>query len=768
MTTVPVMALLLLDLFLFLAAIFYFDKSAGRWDSLLLSGLFFWSGMPALIYQIVWQRVLFAIYGVNAESVAVVVSAFMLGLGLGSLVGGWLSSRFPKQGILYFGLAEMGVAAFGLGSLHLFHWAALYTAGADLSYVIVFSLLLLIVPTMLMGATLPLLVGQLVRHSGRVGHSVAMLYFVNTFGSAVACFFCASFLLRDFGQSGSVAIAACLNTLVGATAYLYGRRGQTDQANRPANGAGPDRGEERLRIGFAMLIAGLSGLIALGFEIAWFRVFAMASSDRAPAFALLLATYLAGIAAGSYVTEKLTERRRFPTVIRLVGLLMVLAGVLSVYLPPLVGFALRREIPFLACAPAFFLTAALLGSVLPLLCQVTVSADERAGRGVSLVYLSNIIGATLGSLLVGFVLTQYFGLRQVSMQLGMAAVLAGSVILLVGQRKLRQTPVWAAATLVLAVSTVLAVSGLFSGLFERLIFHSRPEADMPLARVVENRNGVIGVTRDGAVFGGGVYDGHFNIDPTNDVNFVVRAYSLSAFHPAPRRILMIGLASGSWAQIVANHPQLESLDIVEINPGHLELIPQYAVVRSLLQNPKVRVEIDDGRRWLLSHVQARYDIIVANTSFHWRDHSSYLLSTDFLGIIRMHLNPGGVYYYNTTESDDVMATGLRVFPYGLRVLNCLALSDSPIRFDKDRWLTILRQYEIDKARVFDPANPRTERTLAAYMALADSLNYPPRFLGFETSDSIHARLGNRLIITDDNMGWEWRTGISIPWHDRTR
>jgi spermidine synthase len=84
--------------------------------------------------------------------------------------------------------------------------------------------------------------------------------------------------------------------------------------------------------------------------------------------------------------------------------------------------------------------------------------------------------------------------------------------------------------------------------------------------VVENRNGVIGVTQDGAVFGGGVYDGYFNVDPINDSNLVVRAYALNAFCPLPKRVLVIGLATGSWAQIFANQPQLEQLDAVEINP----------------------------------------------------------------------------------------------------------------------------------------------------------------------------------------------------------
>src|SRR6266404_1921210 len=116
MATLPVLGLLLYDLIISFSGNRRVRNSSRKGDILLLSALFFCSGMPALIYQLVWLRALFSIYGVNAESVAVVVSAFMLGLGLGSLAGGWISARFPRRGILIFGLAELGIAIFGLFS----------------------------------------------------------------------------------------------------------------------------------------------------------------------------------------------------------------------------------------------------------------------------------------------------------------------------------------------------------------------------------------------------------------------------------------------------------------------------------------------------------------------------------------------------------------------------------------------------------------------------------------------------------------------------
>jgi predicted membrane-bound spermidine synthase len=764
MSTAPVVVLLLFNALLLIGANFLFDEAHRHRDTVIVSFVFLCSGMPALIYQIVWQRVLFSIYGVNSQSVVVVVTAFMLGLGIGSLVGGQLSARFPRHAVLIFGLAELGVAVFGLCSLRIFQWAATYTAGANLPSIILFSLLLLLIPTVLMGATLPLLVEHLVLHTKRVGPSVSTLYFANTFGSAVACYLCATFLLREFGQSGSVSIAACLNASVGAAAYLYARRekrdpGETTGAILPSK---PQSTPVSLPV--AMLLAGASGFIALGFEIAWFRVFALASSDRAPAFALLLSTYLAGIAAGCYLSEKATAQRRPEIVMRVVGILMILTGAISAYLPPLVAAFTLRNIPFLASAPAFFVTAALIGSVLPLLCRVAIPPDDKAGRAVSFVYVSNIIGSALGSLGIGFFLMQHFGLRSVSLGLGMLAVLLGSVVLTFSKGRPGMPPAWTIGLIAASFVAIPASSGLYSMLFERLIFGNRPEARAPFAHVVENRNGVVGVTQDRAVFGGGVYDGYFNVDPMHDSNIVVRAYALSAFCPAPRRILVIGLASGSWGQILANHPQVETLDAVEINPGYLQLIPQYPMVQSFLQNPKVHVYVDDGRRWLLAHPEARYDAIVTNNSYNWRDHSSALLSAEFFQLARTHLNPGGIYYFNTTGSAETIATALHVFPYGLRVINFVAVSDSPITVDKDRWISTLRRYTIDGKSVFDPVDPAAQTTLAAYMALADTLKELPRFWGLESSDSFRRRTGKLLIITDDNMGLEWSGNFTVPWH----
>lgn len=188
--------------------------------------VFLLSGFAALLYQIVWQRALYAIYGINIESVTMVVTAFMLGLGLGSIAGGIVSKDPKRPVLLMFSLVELGIGLFGAVSLAVFHGVGEATLGMSTFGTFVVTFLLVLVPTLLMGSTLPLLVAHLVRSSGNVGKSVGTLYFVNTLGSAFASAAAVLFIMGRAGQTGSVRIAALLNVAVSLLAYVAHRRSQ--------------------------------------------------------------------------------------------------------------------------------------------------------------------------------------------------------------------------------------------------------------------------------------------------------------------------------------------------------------------------------------------------------------------------------------------------------------------------------------------------------------------------------------------------------------
>lgn len=192
----------------------------------LLYAIFLLSGFAAILYQIVWQRSLFRLLGTSSESVTMVVTAFMLGLGLGSLGGGRLSVRAPGSLPVLFGLAELGIGLFGLISMPLYSWIGQITWAAHGAAIGLTAFLAVLFPTLLMGGTLPLLVAYLVRHSGNVGRSVGSLYFINTLGSAVGSAAAALWILGRLGQAATVSLAAAVNIVVavGVLALAAARR----------------------------------------------------------------------------------------------------------------------------------------------------------------------------------------------------------------------------------------------------------------------------------------------------------------------------------------------------------------------------------------------------------------------------------------------------------------------------------------------------------------------------------------------------------------
>jgi spermidine synthase len=732
--------------------------------------LFFCSGFPALIYQIVWQRALFAIYGLNIQSVTIVVSAFMLGLGLGSLAGGALSKSASVPPVALFALAELGTAGFGLVSLKLFRWIAEFTAASSPAMTALAAFSLIVVPTLLMGATLPLLVEYLARSSRNIGSSVGGLYFANTLGSGVACFVAADVLMRLLGQSGSIQFSASINALVGAGALVFAFRSKRDkeEMSRPEQPMemNVNPGKNRLLpFPLALACAAFCGFAALAYEILWYRLLTFATGDTAQVFASLLGSYLLGLALGSRFVERYSDRQQNRgDGVNLLGGIIFASAVLGFAVSPVAALAMKFVTladTGTATAPAYLIVllsiclgALFFGATFPLIAYVSVNPARHAGTAVSFLYAANIIGSTVGSFLVGFILMDYLSLFSISLLLLIGGVGFAVVVLVTNGRLTERSRIGMAFGIAVALLVVTGSRPIFSTIYDRLLFKDQyPKGRFQ--QVVVGRIGTIGVTPNGSVFGGGVYDGRFNVDLMHDVNMVVRPYALGAFHSAPCRVLMIGLGSGSWAQVVANEPLVEELTVVEINPGYLKLIPQYPAVSSLLGNSKVRIIIDDGRRWLVRNPGQRFDAIVMNTTFHWRNHVSSLLSADFLQMARQHLNSGGVLFYNTTGSEDAVATGLAVYPYALRFLNCLAVSDSPIVFDRARWKAVLLNYVIDGQHVINSNDPKQMARLDEVVNIKEDPTGQQLF-SIENNDQLRKRLRGRLIITDDNMETEWR------------
>jgi spermidine synthase len=715
----------------------------------ILSALFFCSGFPALIYQLTWQRELFRIFGVNSESVTIVVTAFMLGLGLGSLVGGWLSKRQGISLLPLLAAIEIATAAFGIVSLSMFEQIGAVTVDWPLPAMAALNLVLVIVPTLLMGATLPILVSHLVRRSGHVGGAVGLLYYVNTLGAGAACLICCTVLFPFFGMHSAIYTAAGINVAV-AIGALAAYTIHPDDARPVATKFTGGGGGVALDMRWTLMLAALGGFISLSYEIFLFRTVSYASGSSATAFAATLACFLTGIAGGSRRAGKMCEELQPADAMRKAADELVLANLTGLLFLPLMaqGAWLDRGVLGLAMLMVY-LIARRWGSLLPYLAQFGVPSDDRAGIRISLLYFSNIVGSATGAIITGFLLTNYLTLVQIALALGFAGTVCALILIarLNAERAERRRRA-AYAVGVLAIG-LMVVPPMSDRVLENLFF--KGNADHAFAHVIENRSGIITVDTDGTVFGNGMYDGRFNTALRDDRNGIIRPYALSLFHAAPHDVLMIGLSSGSWAQVIASNPAVNSLTVVEINQGYLALIAQQPEVASVLRNPKVTIITDDGRRWLSHHPEKRFDAIVSNTTWNFRANVTNLLSAEFLDLVRRHLNPRGIAFYNTTDSDRVQRTACLVFPYGARFTNHMVVSDSEIDWNFSRWRQTLESYVIDGQKQFDPQKV-DDRALLDSVTSADQ---GARNM-IEGCPEVLARTAGRTPVTDDNMGTEWR------------
>ena len=507
----------------------------------------------------------------------------------------------------------------------------------------------------------------------------------------------------------------------------------------------------------ALLLSALSGLVALSSELVWYRTWSFAAQGTASAFGALLGFYLLGLAGGSYAGGRLCGERDVAAlgrVVRGIALAVLAASLLGFLVTP--AFALASRLGLHSAAlPVVALTTTLMGAVFPLVSHAGVPPDERVGPRVSYLQGANIAGSATGSLVTGFVLMDVWTLRTIATAVALAGLALSLGVFLIARPSRRELGRGAALVAAAAVAVVGLGPSLYRDAYEKMQRGPAYDPAHPFAHIVETRSGVITVTDDGEVYGGGAYDGVFRVDLRDDRNGIYRAFALGAFAPAPRRVLMIGLASGSWARVIAAFPTVERLTIVEINPGYLELMKLYSGGEALLANPKVQIVIDDGRRWLQRHPRESFDLVVQNTTWHWRAHITDLLSREYLELVRTHLAAGGVINFNTTFSPNAQKTAVTVYPYALRVRNFVAVSDAPLTFDEDRWRAFLVPFRLEGRPLFDAASPSDRALLEQVLALAGNVDHGDPTNGLETRAHLLARLAATEIVTDDNMRVEW-------------
>lgn len=730
------------------------DNDLTRNSRILL--LFFISGFSALIYQIAWQRKLFQSFGVNIESVTIIVSIFMLGLGIGAVIGGVVSKRFPAALLKIFLISELLIGVFGLFSLRLIEYVNSLTLHSSLLVISLSIYALLLLPTALMGATLPILVSHLYDNIKNVGKSVSVLYCVNTLGSAFAAFATIHVLFYLTGLGNSVRIAAILNFSVAFLGFAFIHNIKTAEfVTHPGKSPTEHTVSDQRQI-LIWALSFIIGYISLSQEILWVRLASYATGSKATVFGNVVGCFLVGIALGAWHAKKICEKNeKEGKIISLTGALLVVASLVYYLMIPLLSWL--ATILWKGVFPPLYIgvgiVSYLMGAIFPMLCHYAARSRKDVGLSLSGVYFFNILGSTTGPVVTGFFLLDRFPIETNILILSLVTFILGSSLWISSKadsisRRTAYT-IGAGSIVVFLLHPIM-----YHHLLERFYFKHKYHNQPPFKYTYQNRSGIINVIPsdkgDDIIIGGGIYDGRINTSLTNNRNGIDRAYMIAALHPKPSECLQIGLSGGSWARVVANHSEVKSLDIVEINPAYIDIIKNYRENISLLKDPRIAIHIGDGRRWMLKNEGRKFDIIFMNI-YYWLEHMSDLVSKDFLLLAKRHLKDGGVIYFNTTGSIDIPYTTAHVFKYVTTYGNFIAASDSPFPEDFELKKNSLEKFSLDGRPVFDPENRFLQNelhTLAAY----DLSNRRARIS--QGSDLSY-------LITDDNLASEFKTGKKL-------
>ena len=700
--------------------------------------LFFVSGFSAIIYQIVWQRTLFAMFGSDVESVTIIVSVFMFGLGVGALMGNFLLTM-RGQLLQIFLVIELLIGLFGFFSLPIAqHIQSSLNIDNRLALVIA-AYALFAFPTLLMGATLPILVAYLNQTYQNIGRSSGFLYAANTWGSSLAAFLAVIVIFSLTGQQVATWIAAAFNILTAGAIYLIAPNLKNiGSSTSPSTGPAIDR---PISLRWAVLLSFSIGFITLSQELVWYRLLGLASGSDPRIFGLLLGCVLLGIGSGSYRVKRACETGK--SVRSLLTTALFFAAILSFLTVPIVSLAAGLSsrafgvlVGFAFVGTIAFCTGGMLPA-LAALCE-TSGADKNVRR-LGWVYASNILGATLGPLATGYILFEAWTFEASSAALAVALlVLMGAI----AERKARHFVYVATAAILFSTSYAWLNNGILERIqLEKLDapkFASRIDTRASVVTATEATGGLI-------VYGGGAYDGRINIDPVANTNGIDRAYIVPALHPNPKRILEIGLSSGAWAKVLLSFEGLEKLVSVEINDGYLQLIAKVPMVASILQDPKITLSIDDGRRWLRRNPQERFDVIVMNTTLHWRSQITNLLSVEFFRLCKSRLAEGGVFYFNTTGSQDAIFTAAQVFPYVVQYASFAAASSRPFDLSSIARRNNLLRFRTDSGASFFQSRPQLE------VLLKQMSEAPLHDVG-----NLYRQRTDLRVITDDNMLTEFK------------
>lgn len=649
------------------------------------------TGFSALTLQVVWQRVVSLHAGLDLLAATTVVTAFLAGLGLGSLAGGALADRLgPRRSLLAFALSNAAIGTFAWISLWLFYDVyRRFAAGLDSAVAMfAFHFLLLAIPTTLMGLSLPLLARGAVGASREIAPLVGRLYGVNTLGAAAGAAVAGWLLLGELGFVSTVRIAAAINFAAAAVVLLLWRSAGPEAPARPEPAAGTAAGSgERSWPWF--LLYGLTGAVAIGLEIVYFRVIDAIWRNNSYTFPTVLAIYLLLFGLGASLGAWRAGRVERPGLWFLwlqfgVGAGSLLGMLALLHPPRAFGFAsfvtnYYRTLGYMSGEYAIHSTAdaarllyvhglapllvmgapvLLMGASFPFVQALVARRLDSLGRRTGTLLFANICGNVAGGAVTGFVLLERLGTA------GTLQLLSGVLLLpgLVAAARL-STPRRRILGTLGALGLMAACVAAFPS-NERFwaFFHSVPIDRFELEEDRACVTSLVDIEDETFLYINGSWqNGH-----PYDFFHILIGLLPALLHERPERGLAVGLGIGSTAYSMAQDSRVGRVDCVEICGGEQRLIARLAgrgssASRRLIEDPRIHLHTGDGRRWLLARPEP-YDMIVVDVVRPNTAYSGNLYSVEFYELVSSRLAPDGV-FVQWIPTARVLNSVRRVFPY---------------------------------------------------------------------------------------------------------
>jgi spermidine synthase len=656
--------------------------------------LFFLSGAAGLVYEVTWARSLGLVFGTSHLAVTTVLAVYMGGQALGSAIFGRRADLTDRPLRLY-GLLELGIAASALaflGLMKIYPWLyppIVRVAEKNGFYMTAvrtgFAVAAMIIPTTLMGGTLPVLTRFVARRADGVANQLSFLYGLNTAGAVFGTLAAGFVLLRALGVTTTLLVAVGVSAAVGSAAILLQRHAKTaesvnelEQAKAGSPRPGRQGAVEDLSCKITLLGIGVSGFCAMGYEVLWTRMLTLVIGTSVYSFTVMLVAFLTGIGAGSHAFPLLQRRLRsgraavgaFGATQVLIGLSALAVTILMRDLPAIANglrtilvspdateFGGRLIASFGVGVAFMFVPAFFMGLAFPA-AGAAWSAGRRAiGTAVGRLLTANTIGAILGSLVSGFFLIYLFGIERslqmlVLLNLGMGAVVVASL-------SSRRRVIVLSSVIPVIILLIRVVFPSWGRAWDQRYFatfvnNSRsvdtPEvarqklADVDVLYYHEGVNETVSVIRSR----GGEQSFIVNGRPEASTAMIdvqlqrALGHLPMLLHPDPRRVFVLGTGTGMTLGATAIHPEVKRLVLAEIEKGVLGVARTFERWNNhVLDDPRIEIVFNDGRNYL-GTTREQFDVITADPIHPWSGGAGYLYTREYFRSVADRLAPGGI------------------------------------------------------------------------------------------------------------------------------